>query len=282
MEDSYPRRPMRCWHDFLHASAAALIAACLWAGTALASEAAALEGRAVQESASDVDLPRFHAQAPRPKDDVALFELFASLEGLEVDFVEEKHLKLLFEPLTSRGKLYFLRPGRLARVVEKPRPSTVIIGPEELKVRGDGGEEVIDLRQNEAVRVFVTSLVRVFSGDRDELLRYYEIEYLPAKDDAQAWTLQLVPRETIVPKSPTKSAGAGPPRKQAKPEANPLAQMVRRLRLSGTGTVVDSIEIDEPSGDRTVTRITASNAARTFTDEEKHDLFDLTPSSARR
>ena len=187
----------------------------------------------------------------RPADAPALFARFARMQGLEVSFTEEKHLALLALPLRSRGKLYFLRPGHLARVVEEPSPSRLTIGPERLRMLEDGEEEVLDLRRNEELATFVSSLVRVFSGDREGLERSYRIEYALDAGDEHGWTLTLEPR------------------------GKPLDQMLRRLSLAGRGAAVLRIELVEPNGDRTVTTVLSADPERRFTAEERRELFDL-------
>lgn len=230
---------MRCWNVFLACSVAAFALGSISFGT--------------QDGAAEAEAPRYSEKQPRPKDAKALFGLFAKMDGLEVTFEEEKHLQLLFEPLKSSGKLYFIRPGRLTRVVEKPKEQVVRIGPKKLTIHSGDDEEVVDLRQNKAVRAFVTSLVRVFSGDADGLAKFYDVEYVPSKKDERDWTLKLVPEEKA------------------------LKTMVDTIRIEGRGTVVTRIEIVEPNGDRTVTKVTASNARREFTDEEREKLFGLPP-----
>jgi len=226
---------MQCWNGFLGAS--------LLASLALAPVAP------VAPVAPDQD--DGVAVAARPRDAEELFARFAKLEGLEAEFHEEKHLALLVLPLESKGKLYFLPPGRLCRVVQEPKPSTLLIGPRELRVTGPGGEEVMDLGKNEAVRAFVTSLVRIFSGEREALARSYAIVYEPSAADDETWTLTLTPRE------------------------KPLTEMLRLLRLDGKGSAVTAIELFEPNGDRTRTRIVRSDPKRRFTAEEKRKLFGI-------
>ncbi len=181
-----------------------------------------------------------------------LFRAFARMEGLEARFEEEKHLALLALPLKSRGRIYFLRPGYLARIVEAPEPATLTITPNELKVDGKDGVERIDLRQNDDVRRFVTSLVRVFAGDEEALSKSYQVAFEPRVDGAATagWTLTLTPK------------------------AKPLTDLVKELRLTGSGFAVGTIEVREPSGDRTVTCIVEADERR-FSDEEKERLFGI-------
>jgi hypothetical protein len=193
-------------------------------------------------------VPADQAAASQPADAATLLSAFAQVEGLEARFSEEKHLALLAAPLVSRGRLYFLRPGYLTRVVEEPERATLTIAPDELRMSGREGVETIDLRSNDRVRVFVTSLVQVFSGDRAALERSYDVAYSVGET---GWTLTLTPR------------------------AEALAAMLRDLTLRGSGVALAEIVVRDPGGDRTVTRIEATDAARRFTEEERATLFGI-------
>ena len=190
------------------------------------------------------------AQAAAPADAAALLARFAQVEGLEARFREEKHLALLAAPLVSAGRLYYLRPGYLARVVEEPERATLTITPTELRQSGAEGVETIDLAQHDELRTFVTSLVRVFSGDRAALERSYALAY---EADGPSWKLVLTPK--------------GPP----------LDEMLRALELEGRGAALSRIVVREPNGDRTVTTVEAADTSRRFSAEERAALFGLRP-----
>lgn len=218
---------------------------------ALAPAAPATQARAAaQAEAADP------SELPRPADAAELFALFAASPGLEAEFEEEKHLALLAAPLRSRGRLYFLPPGRLARVIESPEPATVLVTPTELRATSRDGEERVDLAASPDLRAFVTSLAQVLAGARDGLAELWAIDYRPAPDDARAWSLVLAPRADV--------AGR---------EA--LRGMVERLTLAGRGRSVATVEVLEPSGDRTLTRILRADPLREFTAEERERLFGI-------
>jgi hypothetical protein len=191
------------------------------------------------------------ARDARPADAAALFASFARMPGLEVRFTEEKHLALLALPLASTGSLYYLPPGYLARVVETPEASSLTLTPAELRMTDRDGTSVVDLRQNEALRVFVTSLVQVFAGDAPALERAYHVAYEPDPSDAARWTLTLTPRRKA------------------------LGEMLRSLTLRGAGTGVRAIELVEPGGDRTVTTVVKADPRRSFDAEERARLFGI-------
>ena len=182
--------------------------------------------------------------------------MFAATQGLEARFEEDKHLALLALPLQSKGKLYFWRPDRtqpgyLARHVESPEPSKVLITPTELRLENRDGTEVVDLKRSDKVRDFISSLVRVFAGDEQALAKSYSIRFAHAEKDAAGWTLTLVPL------------------------AKPLDQMLKSLTLAGEGEAVVRIEVHEPNGDRTATRIVAADPARKFDAAEQKRLFGI-------
>jgi hypothetical protein len=190
------------------------------------------------------------ASVDQPADARALFSAFAAMPGLEARFEEAKHLTLLAAPLRTRGTLYFMPPGTLSRVIEEPERTVVTISPTHVRMSGKDGVETIDLRVNADVRLFVTSLVRVFSGDEAALERSYTMDFTPGPE---GWTLALTPREP------------------------PLSEMLADLVLRGTGPAVTELVLREPNGDRTVTRILEADTARRFTEEEQASLFGILP-----
>lgn len=192
----------------------------------------------------------------RPKDQAELFRRMAAMTGLEAKFEEEKHLLLLAAPLRSSGRLFFLKTkdgGHLTRIVEAPEPSTIRISPRELRVQNRDGTEVIDLARADKVRAFVTSLVHVFAGDEAALAKTYAVTFTADPKDDKTWELALVPRD------------------------KPLNQILKTLRLVGEGAAVVRIEMHEPNGDRTVTRIVAADPARDFDAADRKRLFGVEP-----
>ena len=160
--------------------------------------------------------------------------------------------------MKSTGSIFVLRPGYLTRRIEEPEPSKLTITPRELRMVDRDGTEVLDLRQNDEVRVFVTSIMRVFLGDRKSLERSYTIEYTPDAKNETGWTLSLLPG------------------------GKPLNQMLRSLELRGEGSRVTRIEILEPNGDKTITTIVKADPKRKFTPEEKHELFGIRDEASAR
>lgn len=193
----------------------------------------------------------------RPASKGALFHAFAAIQGLSADYTEDKYLSLLAVPLKSKGKLHFMQPGYLSRIVEAPEKSKLTITASELRMTskdtaGKHKEEVIDLRQSDRVRLFVTSLVQVFQGNEKALKQHYQIRYTPRFGDSHAWQLEL------------------------KPIKKPLTKIMTKLLLAGRDKTVTRIELHEPNGDRTITKIVKVNPKRVFTAQEQTDIFGVT------
>lgn len=192
----------------------------------------------------------------RPGDARALLQLFAKSPGFEATFEEEKHLKLLARPLKSRGRIYFHSPGHMLRRVTHPEPGSVLLTPTSMRTQGASGERVVDFASAPELREFATSLVRVFAGDMDKLVEVWRVAYTPLEDNPRGWRLELVPRTD-------------------REDQRALPQLVKQLVLRGEGEAVLAIELDEPNGDRTVTRIDAADPERRFSSEEQHELFGI-------
>jgi len=192
-------------------------------------------------------------QRARPADAKALLAAFARMPGLEAGYTEEKRLALLALPLQSRGRILFLPPGHLFRQVEAPEPATLRITPDELVVEDRDRKEAIDLRRSDTMRVFVTSLVQVFAGDEAALQKAFTVTYTPDPKAERPWTLELLPK------------------------GEQLQRMMRSLTLRGEGEAVTVIEVVDPNGDRTTTRIVTADVARRFDADEKKRWFGIEP-----
>ena len=89
------------------------------------------------------------------------------------------------------------------------------------------------------------------AGDRDSLEQAYTVEYRAleeAQDASQRWQVRLVPKHA------------------------PLSEMIRELRVAGTGTHAERMELEEASGDLTVTRIIDAKSRQRWTEAEQRAL----------
>jgi outer membrane lipoprotein-sorting protein len=163
----------------------------------------------------------------------------------------------LAKPLTSKGRLFFARPGLMLRRVESPARSEVVITPQALKLRDENGEQKLDLAARPDVRPFVESLAWLLAGDHKALATVYRIEFVASRE-REPWRLTLTPK------------------------AMPLSHLIAAIEVLGTGYAVSEIHVRERSGDETITRITQANPARRFTPAELSSLFGVSTAQGKR
>jgi outer membrane lipoprotein-sorting protein len=128
----------------------------------------------------------FTAIAParvRAADDEALFdrlrETAAGVSTLRASFVQEKHLAMFREVLTSRGRFAFRKPDRLRWEVTEPSASGfVVAGRGGRRWRGTAAPEPFDLERDPLMKVVAGQLLAWATADFPALGREYRISVL--------------------------------------------------------------------------------------------------------
>ncbi len=210
-------------------------------------------------SLSLAQTPEPHRGTPKTAEE--LFTQLSTLTGLEATFVETKKMALLRVPLRSEGTLFYMRPGYLLRQVTQPKPSRVLITPDRLELTDTRGSRTMDLRSRPDVKLFVESFLKVLAGDRAALAEVFDIQFA-----------------RITPSPPLQPAGAAPGLEWTltlTPKAAPLNHIVRKLTLSGSGFAVQRMEVLETKGDHATTELHVKSVGRSFSDEEKLNLFGI-------
>jgi len=194
--------------------------------------------------------PGWSETSEPPEHLTRVLERMASTPGVEASYVERKEISLLVAPLDSRGVIYFVPPDRFARFTTEPGFSSLVVDGEGVRFReGRGGEEV-DLSGSPMARGFVESFMVLWSGDRAELSRLYELELLGGSSDAEDWALRLTPRHA------------------------PLSRLIGAIVLRGDGGGMRVMTVEEKDGDRTVTTFERVDSQRRFAEPELRRLFE--------
>jgi Outer membrane lipoprotein carrier protein LolA-like len=145
-------------------------------------------------------------------------------------FVERKYLKVLKAPLELSGTLTYTRPGRLEKRTLKPKPETLTVADNQLTLENPARNErrVLKLQDYPVLWGFVESIRATLGGDIKVLERFYrvELEGGPAK-----WQLYLVPRD------------------------RKMNEVISLIRIDGSQARIDTIEVQEAHGDRSVMKI---------------------------
>jgi hypothetical protein len=204
---------------------------------------------AVTGSVGDVGAETMEAPST-PTSFAELLAGFVGTTGFEARFEEEKYLALVAAPLRSSGRLYFTPPSTMLRRVEKPRRKDILVARDQVRISDDAGTQTIDLAGRAEVRPLVESMIWIFTGDLESLEATYRVDYqvLERVDGEQRrWVVRLIPLRP------------------------PLSQLVRELRVHGSGRTADLLELEETSGDRTVTRIVDVDRQRRSDSEDRRD-----------
>ena len=159
-----------------------------------------------------------------------LMQLLAAVPSARARFTETKDMALLNKPLVVTGRLVYVRPDRLERHVLTPNEERVVIAGSEVTVedRARGRSRTFSSAAHPALLALVESLRATLAGDLAALERHFAVTLEGQRD---AWTLVLVPRDAQ------------------------MIQAIVRIRIGGVDGSVRRIEIDEASGDRSVTSI---------------------------
>ena len=160
----------------------------------------------------------------------SLMQQLSEIKHSQARFVERKYLKVLKAPLELSGTLTYTRPGRLEKRTLKPKPETLTVMDDKLTLENPSRNErrVLKLRDYPVLWGFVESIRATLGGDIKALERFYrvELEGGPGK-----WRLFLVPRD------------------------RKMSEVISLVRVDGTQARVDTIEVQEARGDRSVMKI---------------------------
>lgn len=175
------------------------------------------------------DLPQLAAQLGKP----------AVVRG---EFVQEKHLRSLPQPLLSQGTFVLAKQHGLLWLLRTPLKQDYRIDERGIARRDANGWQQLPQRSAGAQqnRLFLA----VLEGDSSGLQRDFD---LALAGEADNWRLTLTPRAVL------------------------LKQIFDSIEITG-GALVQRIELHEAQGDRTVLRMTRSEPGDRLSDAERADF----------
>ncbi|MDB6445839.1 MULTISPECIES: outer membrane lipoprotein carrier protein LolA [Pseudomonas] len=173
-----------------------------------------------------------------------LSEQLARPEVIHGQFIQEKHLRALPQPLISKGHFVLAQKHGLLWLLRTPLQQDYRITARGIARRdGDTWQMLPNKSEGaEQNRLFMA----VLQGDSSGLQRDFE---LSLTGTAQQWTLKLVPRSVL------------------------LKQIFTRIDIEG-GELVRRIELLETQGDSTVLRMQDSTSAQPLSEAEQHDFAE--------
>ncbi|MBP5967129.1 MULTISPECIES: outer membrane lipoprotein carrier protein LolA [Pseudomonas] len=186
---------------------------------------------AVSSLAHAFDLQQLSAQLAKP-------------DVIHGQFVQEKHLRALPQPLISKGSFVLAKNQGLLWLLKIPLQQDYRISAKGIARRDGNGWQLLPNKSAgaEQNRLFLA----VLQGDSSGLQRDFE---LALSGDAQRWKLTLTPRSLL------------------------LKQVFNQINIDG-GELVQTIELLETQGDSTVLRMQDSTAGQPLSDAEQHDFAE--------
>jgi hypothetical protein len=173
-----------------------------------------------------------------------LSEQLAKPDVIHGQFIQEKHLRALPQPLISKGSFVLAKNHGLLWLLKTPLQQDYRITAKGIARRDGNGWQLLPNKSAgaEQNRLFLA----VLQGDSSGLQRDFE---LTLSGDAQQWILTLTPRSLL------------------------LKQVFKQINIDG-GTLVQTIELLETQGDSTVLRMQDSTAGQPLSNAEQHDFAE--------
>ncbi len=157
-----------------------------------------------------------------------LMQQLARREHGKAAFVERQYLAVLDRPLQSSGELLYDAPDRLEKRTLLPKPESLVLQNGAVTITRGGRQYRFALRDHPQVLPFVESVRATLAGDLPALEKDFDLHFESADG---AWTLDLAPRDAK------------------------LSGIIKRIRIGGSGTSIQRVEITRTDGDRSVMTI---------------------------
>ena len=173
-----------------------------------------------------------------------LSEQLARPDVIHGQFIQEKHLRALPQPLTSKGRFVLAKNHGLLWLLQTPLQQDYRITPQGIARRDGNAWQMLPNKSAgaEQNRLFLA----VLQGDSSGLQRDFE---LSLSGEPQQWKLTLTPRSVL------------------------LKQVFNQINIDG-GELVQRIELLETQGDSTVLRMQDTTRAQPLSEAEQHDFAE--------
>ena len=173
-----------------------------------------------------------------------LSDQLARPEVIHGQFIQEKHLRALPQPLTSKGRFVLAKNHGLLWLLQTPLQQDYRITAQGIARRDGNAWQMLPNKSAgaEQNRLFLA----VLQGDSTGLQRDFE---LSLSGEPQQWKLTLTPRSVL------------------------LKQVFNQINIDG-GELVQRIELLETQGDSTVLRMQDSDSAQPLSEAEQHDFAE--------
>lgn len=100
-----------------------------------------------------------------------------TMQSIESDFTQVKYLDILDEKVTSKGKFYYQKSGKIRMEYAQPINYLIVINDSRLKIVSDGKKSVMSLTANKMMNQMQDMLTACMIGDLSKMSSDYKLEY---------------------------------------------------------------------------------------------------------
>ena len=100
-----------------------------------------------------------------------------AMQSIESDFTQVKYLDILDEKVTSKGKFYYQKSGKIRMEYAQPVNYLIVINDSRLKIVSDGKKSVMSLTANKMMNQMQDMLTACMIGDLSKMSSDYKLEY---------------------------------------------------------------------------------------------------------
>lgn len=157
-----------------------------------------------------------------------LMGTLAQSKSGRTSFTETKYIALLNQPVESSGELLYTAPDHLEKRTLKPKPEMMVVDGDELMIERGRQKYNVQLQAYPELAGFIDSIRGTLAGNRKVLERNFA---LALEGSVERWTLALRPLE------------------------EKMLSTITGIRITGVRGQVQSIEVTQADGDRSVMTI---------------------------
>lgn len=164
-----------------------------------------------------------------------LMHKLGQVKSSKARFVEQKYLSMLTFPTEISGTLIYKAPSRFEKHTLKPKPESMILDQDRLTIENPTKQQKhqLSLQDYPVIWALVESIRSTLAGDLPTLNRFYSVKL---DGSADKWRLVLVPNDTKI------------------------KYWVSEILINGNDNRINTIEIKETEGDRSVMTISEDNS----------------------
>ena len=163
--------------------------------------------------------------APGPWGLPQLMASLSQVRSASGQFTEQKTMRILTQPLISRGRLAYVAPNHIEKTTLSPLPERLVMDGDRVTIVSGPNSDTHTFSVGDYPQIggLIEGIRATLAGDLPTLERIYSIRL---SGTPAAWDLQLVPKDSD------------------------LASVVKWIEFRGTGNRIQTIDTEDSAGDR--------------------------------